>query len=147
MATDSLRLILEHHSAQACANYAEWLLWKGGGPALLPGSNEPLTAQDLHQRSAKLVRRVVDKITAPGFKPGHVPARLVRSSASCREYAAWLIEFVEMLGWAAGLRNDPPAHDVRTEPWGQTIARVQMTDGPIVGVSYAPWLHKGKENE
>ena len=32
-------------------------------------------------------------------------------------------------------------HPVKTEPWGQTIARVQTTEGVIVGISYAPWLH------
>jgi catechol 2,3-dioxygenase-like lactoylglutathione lyase family enzyme len=32
-------------------------------------------------------------------------------------------------------------HDARTEPWGQTVARVITADGLIVGVSYAPSLH------
>ena len=31
-------------------------------------------------------------------------------------------------------------HETKTEPWGQTVARVQH-DGVIVGISYAPWLH------
>jgi catechol 2,3-dioxygenase-like lactoylglutathione lyase family enzyme len=33
-------------------------------------------------------------------------------------------------------------HPVRTEPWGQTIARVLTDDGLIVGVSYQPWMHQ-----
>ena len=33
-------------------------------------------------------------------------------------------------------------HDVRTEPWGQTIARIQTPEGAIIGISYAPWLHE-----
>jgi catechol 2,3-dioxygenase-like lactoylglutathione lyase family enzyme len=33
-------------------------------------------------------------------------------------------------------------HAVKTEPWGQTIARVQTPEGAIVGISYAPWLHE-----
>ena len=33
-------------------------------------------------------------------------------------------------------------HDARTEPWGQTVARLLTIDGAIVGLSYAPWLHK-----
>jgi catechol 2,3-dioxygenase-like lactoylglutathione lyase family enzyme len=33
-------------------------------------------------------------------------------------------------------------HAVRTEPWGQTVARVQTAEGVIVGISYAPWLHE-----
>lgn len=33
-------------------------------------------------------------------------------------------------------------HPPRTEPWGQTVVRVQSADGVIVGVSYAPWMHQ-----
>ena len=32
-------------------------------------------------------------------------------------------------------------HDARTEPWGQTVARLQSLEGAIIGVSYAPALH------
>jgi catechol 2,3-dioxygenase-like lactoylglutathione lyase family enzyme len=32
-------------------------------------------------------------------------------------------------------------HGARTEPWGQTVARLQDADGAIVGISYAPWMH------
>jgi catechol 2,3-dioxygenase-like lactoylglutathione lyase family enzyme len=32
-------------------------------------------------------------------------------------------------------------HQARTEPWGQTVARLQTSEGAIVGVSYTPWLH------
>jgi catechol 2,3-dioxygenase-like lactoylglutathione lyase family enzyme len=32
-------------------------------------------------------------------------------------------------------------HDARTEPWGQTVARLLDPDGVIVGISYAPWMH------
>jgi catechol 2,3-dioxygenase-like lactoylglutathione lyase family enzyme len=35
-------------------------------------------------------------------------------------------------------------HDARTEPWGQTVARLQSPEGAIVGISFAPWLHNGK---
>lgn len=31
-------------------------------------------------------------------------------------------------------------HEPRTEPWGQTIARVQSPGGLIVGVSHTPWM-------
>ena len=34
-----------------------------------------------------------------------------------------------------------PLHPSRTEPWGQTIARVISAEGLIVGISFAPWLH------
>jgi catechol 2,3-dioxygenase-like lactoylglutathione lyase family enzyme len=32
-------------------------------------------------------------------------------------------------------------HPARTEPWGQTVARIQSAEGAIVGLSYAPWMH------
>jgi catechol 2,3-dioxygenase-like lactoylglutathione lyase family enzyme len=32
-------------------------------------------------------------------------------------------------------------HPARTEPWGQTVARLLTSDGLIVGISYAPMLH------
>jgi catechol 2,3-dioxygenase-like lactoylglutathione lyase family enzyme len=32
-------------------------------------------------------------------------------------------------------------HDARTEPWGQTVARLQSLEGLVVGLSYAPWMH------
>ena len=32
-------------------------------------------------------------------------------------------------------------HPARTEPWGQTVARLLTADGLIVGISYAPLLH------
>lgn len=34
-------------------------------------------------------------------------------------------------------------HPARTEPWGQTVARLLSSEGLIVGVSYAPWFHAG----
>jgi catechol 2,3-dioxygenase-like lactoylglutathione lyase family enzyme len=32
-------------------------------------------------------------------------------------------------------------HDTRTEPWGQTVARLLSDEGAILGISYAPSLH------
>jgi catechol 2,3-dioxygenase-like lactoylglutathione lyase family enzyme len=32
-------------------------------------------------------------------------------------------------------------HPARTEPWGQTVARLLTSEGLIVGISYAPVLH------
>ena len=32
-------------------------------------------------------------------------------------------------------------HQARTEPWGQTVARLQSLEGLVVGISFAPWLH------
>lgn len=33
-------------------------------------------------------------------------------------------------------------HPPRTEPWGQTVARLQALEGVIIGISYAPWMHR-----
>ena len=33
-------------------------------------------------------------------------------------------------------------HGVRQEPWGQTVARLQSLEGPIIGISYTPWMHQ-----
>lgn len=32
-------------------------------------------------------------------------------------------------------------HGAREEPWGQTVARLQSTEGLIVGISFAPMFH------
>ena len=32
-------------------------------------------------------------------------------------------------------------HGARTEPWGQTVARLLSAEGSIVGISFAPWQH------
>ena len=32
-------------------------------------------------------------------------------------------------------------HEARTEPWGQTVARLLSSEGVVVGISYAPWFH------
>lgn len=38
-------------------------------------------------------------------------------------------------------RGYPLLHRARTEPWGQTVARLISPENAIVGISYAPWLH------
>jgi hypothetical protein len=32
-------------------------------------------------------------------------------------------------------------HDARPEPWGQTVACLQSSEGAIIGISYAPSMH------
>jgi catechol 2,3-dioxygenase-like lactoylglutathione lyase family enzyme len=34
-------------------------------------------------------------------------------------------------------------HDARTEPWGQTVARLQSTEGAVIGISFVPSMHDG----
>ena len=33
------------------------------------------------------------------------------------------------------------SHGARTEPWGQTIARLLSADGLLIGICRTPWLH------
>lgn len=33
-------------------------------------------------------------------------------------------------------------HPSRTEPWGQTVARLQAPDGVLVGLSFTPWMRE-----
>jgi catechol 2,3-dioxygenase-like lactoylglutathione lyase family enzyme len=33
-------------------------------------------------------------------------------------------------------------HEMRTEPWGQTLARFLSPEGLLIGLSFAPWLHR-----
>jgi catechol 2,3-dioxygenase-like lactoylglutathione lyase family enzyme len=32
-------------------------------------------------------------------------------------------------------------HEARTEPWGQTVARLQSLEGAIIGISFVPSMH------
>jgi catechol 2,3-dioxygenase-like lactoylglutathione lyase family enzyme len=32
-------------------------------------------------------------------------------------------------------------HDTRTEPWGQTVARLLSDEGLVIGISYMPAMH------
>jgi hypothetical protein len=36
-------------------------------------------------------------------------------------------------------------HTTKTEPWGQTVVRLQERDGTIIGISFAPWMHAGEQ--
>lgn len=33
-------------------------------------------------------------------------------------------------------------HSPRTEPWGQTLARVQSADGLVIGIGHTPWMRE-----
>ncbi len=40
----------------------------------------------------------------------------------------------------------PLLHPARTEPWGQTVARILSPEGAIIGLSYAPSFHEQPED-
>jgi catechol 2,3-dioxygenase-like lactoylglutathione lyase family enzyme len=31
----------------------------------------------------------------------------------------------------------------KTEPWGQTVTRLQTPEGLLIGVTFTPWMHQG----
>lgn len=33
-------------------------------------------------------------------------------------------------------------HAPRTDPWGQTVTRLQTKDGLLIGFSFVPWMHQ-----
>ena len=51
----------------------------------------------------------------------------------------------EVAAAAAELREQGVqlVHDVKREPWGQSITRLLTPDGLLVGICYTPWLHEG----
>ncbi len=51
-------------------------------------------------------------------------------------------EAVDQAGAELEARGFTLLHPARTEPWGQTVARLQSVEGAIVGISYAPSLHQ-----
>jgi hypothetical protein len=51
------------------------------------------------------------------------------------------IESVSAAALELAAKGYAPLNDARTEPWAQTVARVQTAEGVIVGISYAPWMH------
>jgi catechol 2,3-dioxygenase-like lactoylglutathione lyase family enzyme len=51
------------------------------------------------------------------------------------------VEAVERAGAELEERGFTLLHPARTEPWGQTVARLQSVEGIIVGISYAPSMH------
>ncbi|HEY6469789.1 MAG TPA: VOC family protein [Candidatus Dormibacteraeota bacterium] len=38
-------------------------------------------------------------------------------------------------------------HEARTEPWGQTVARLQSDEGAIIGISYVPLMHSERHED
>jgi catechol 2,3-dioxygenase-like lactoylglutathione lyase family enzyme len=38
-------------------------------------------------------------------------------------------------------------HGAKTEPWGQTVARLLGPEGLVIGLSFAPWYHEPIDQE
>lgn len=66
--------------------------------------------------------------------PSEVPVPQATIEFEVRDVAS-AVEELEHKGYTL-------IHSAKTEPWGQTIARVLSPEGLLVGVSYAPSLHE-----
>jgi len=69
----------------------------------------------------------------PAGRP--IPQMFVEFEMESAESVAVAASELETKGYAL-------LHEARTDPWGQTVARLQTVDGLIVGVSYVPWMHR-----
>jgi catechol 2,3-dioxygenase-like lactoylglutathione lyase family enzyme len=65
--------------------------------------------------------------------PSHLPIPQANLEFEVLDVAAAAAE-LDARGYAV-------LHPARTEPWGQTIARLLSPEGLIVGICYTPWLH------
>lgn len=73
------------------------------------------------------------------------PAGLVVPQASI-EFEVASPEAVAAAGAELQRAGFELVHEARTEPWGQTVARLLTADGLIVGISYAPSLHEPQDD-
>ncbi len=74
------------------------------------------------------------------FGTSEWPADRVRPQASI-EFEVESVEAVVAAGEELERAGFELLHSARTEPWGQTVARMLTEDGLIVGISFAPSLH------
>ena len=66
--------------------------------------------------------------------PGHVPVPQATIEFEVQDVAAAAQELQQ--------RGYELIHPAKTEPWGQTIARLLSPEGLLIGLSYAPALHQ-----
>lgn len=69
--------------------------------------------------------------------PGNVPVPQASVEFECADPRA-----VQDAADELRSRGYPLLHDAREEPWGQTVARLLSPEHVIVGLSYAPSLHR-----
>ena len=69
--------------------------------------------------------------------PDDVPLPQATIEYELENVAAVQTAVVELKG-----RGVEFVHEARTEPWGQTLARFLSPEGLLIGLSFAPWLHK-----
>ncbi len=69
----------------------------------------------------------------PGNRP--VPQMFIEFEVGDADSVAKAAAELESKGYAL-------LHAPRTDPWGQTVARLQTKDGLIIGISHVPWMHR-----
>lgn len=74
------------------------------------------------------------------FGTAEWPADRIVPQASI-EFEVGDVEAVDEAGAELRRAGFELLHSARTEPWGQTVARVLSDDGLIVGISYIPSFH------
>jgi catechol 2,3-dioxygenase-like lactoylglutathione lyase family enzyme len=60
---------------------------------------------------------------------------------ACFEFDVATAEAVQAAADELAAAGHVLIHGARKEPWGQTVARLQAPEGPIIGISYTPWMH------
>lgn len=131
------RAQLEMYCAVACSQFAERMLWKGFDHVSLPGSEDVLTPAELFKRAKALYERVLRLPVARDLEPHPFEAKLKRHNTGCGESARILIEYTEMLGWAAGVRGSMPPPDSRIEA-GFSLALHIVWRGGTQGLTLKP---------
>ncbi|MGI6639143.1 MAG: VOC family protein [Desulfobulbus sp.] len=69
--------------------------------------------------------------------PSHVP-----EPTATIEFELAEVEAVESAVEEMKAKGQGFIHEARKEPWGQTVARFISPEGVLIGLSFAPWLHK-----
>lgn len=129
MERERLTCQLNIESAVACARLAEGLAWKGFDEFLLAGSGKVCTPSELHARAKKVHVAWTRKQKGGGVEIGPVSAKLKKENTGSLSYARLLIERVEALAWAAGVRRSFPPHDSRVEAGFSFALRTVMAGG------------------
>lgn len=104
--------------ARAGSTFAERCLHRGVRELFFPGLAEPTSPTEIHKRSVALYAEY--RSAAPSERavsPAHrLRGKLRRTTGSFEQIARLNVERAEVLAWCAGVRKDPPAGDVPTQP-------------------------------
>ena len=131
------------------------ILFVAGFSPIVP---DPIAGRTFYQEALGLPLKTVegDYIAVDGFEGSkHLGVwPLADAAQSCFGASEWpddipvpqaTIEFevsdVQAAATELTARGYDLIHEVRTEPWGQVIARLLGPEGLLVGVCWCPWMH------